>query len=139
MNSPLDIINTESESASLGWILLNDRHIRYDIFVKKLFKPQSEELMLAHAAMGITGEAGELCDAIKKHIIYGRDLDINNVIEELGDLRFYMQALMNLVGISEQQILQHNALKLSIRYEDLEYSDAKANERADKKLEGEAE
>ncbi len=124
--------NKDSESASLGWVLLNEKHIRYDIFVQKLWKKESPELNFAHAAMGITGEAGELCDAIKKHIIYGRELDINNVIEELGDLRFYMQALMNIVGISEQQILQHNALKLAQRYEGLQYSNEAAIARKDK-------
>ena len=40
---------------------------------------------LLHMAVGISGEAGELLDAIKKNAIYGRALDVNNVIEELGD------------------------------------------------------
>ena len=125
-------INKESESQSLGFVLLNERHIRYDIFVEKLFKRQDPALEMYHAVLGICGEAGELGDAIKKHLAYGRELDIRNVIEELGDLRFYMQALMNLVGVSEQQILQHNALKLAQRYEGLEYSDEAAQARADK-------
>lgn len=128
-----DYVNRESESASLGFVLLNEKHIRYDIFVEKLFKKNAACGDFMHAAIGICGEAGELGDAIKKHVVYGRELDIKNVIEELGDLRFYMQALMNIVGISEHQVLQHNALKLAQRYEGLEYSDAAAQARADKK------
>lgn len=138
MNAQNEMINRESESQSLGFILLDDKHIRYDIFVEKLFKRGAACGDFMHAAIGVCGEAGELGDAIKKHIVYGRELDIKNVIEELGDLRFYMQALMNLIGISEQQVLQHNALKLSERYQRLEYSDEAAIARADKQGKEEA-
>jgi NTP pyrophosphatase (non-canonical NTP hydrolase) len=93
-------------------------------------------MMLLHAALGICGEAGELADAIKRHVIYGKDLDLKNVIEELGDLRFYLQAVANLVKIPEHTILQENGNKLSERYKKLQYSDQAAIERADKKSGG---
>ena len=53
------------------------------------------EADLWHMATGVAGEAGELLDAIKKHVVYKRELDRENVVEELGDLRFYMAGLMN--------------------------------------------
>ena len=107
--------------------------VRYDMFVKQLFKADTQEGMMIHAALGIAGEAGELVDAIKKRCIYGKPLDIDNVIEELGDLRFYMEALMNLLDISDREVLQANANKLAKRYKSLTYSDTAAIERADKK------
>lgn len=120
--------------AALGWVTLSTgQQIRYDEFVRKLFKINAACGDLMHAAIGICGEAGELGDAIKKHVVYNKPLDRTNVIEELGDLRFYMQAMQTLLGISEQEVLQHNACKLMVRYEDLEYSDAAAQARADKK------
>ena len=76
--------------------------VRYDQFVKQLFKADTQELMMVHAVMGISGEAGELLDAIKKRWVYGKTLDIENVIEELGDIRFYMEALMNILDISDR-------------------------------------
>jgi NTP pyrophosphatase (non-canonical NTP hydrolase) len=106
--------------------------VRYDMFVAQLFKPGTEDFMMMHAALGIAGEAGELVDAIKKRCIYGKTLDIQNVIEELGDLRFYMEALCNLLRIDDQEVLQHNANKLADRYKDLTYSDAAAIARKDK-------
>lgn len=106
--------------------------LRYDAFVAMLFKQQSLDLMCLHAALGVAGEAGELADCIKKEIIYGKDLDRKNLVEELGDLRFYIQATMMLYGISEQEVLQENANKLSIRYKSLRYSDEAAVSRADK-------
>ena len=43
--------------------------------------------------VGVSGEAGELLDAVKKAVIYRKPLDLENVIEELGDLEFYMEGL----------------------------------------------
>lgn len=106
--------------------------IRYDNFVLRLFKPNVRELMMSHALRGIATETGELIDAFKRHLDYGRPLDLENVREELGDLRFYMQAIQNLCDITETEILEANALKLSIRYADLKYSDEAAINRADK-------
>ena len=113
--------------------------IRYDAFVALLFKQDiSAEgqriLNHLHASVGISGEAGELLDAIKKNWIYNKPLDRDNVLEELGDLRFYMQALQNIMGFSDQDVLQANANKLAKRYKGLTYSDQAAQDRADKAL-----
>jgi NTP pyrophosphatase (non-canonical NTP hydrolase) len=107
--------------------------VRYDVFVALLFKLQHFDTMQLHAALGVCGEAGELADAIKGHVIYEKPLDRDNIIEELGDLRFYMQAVQNLYHISEQDVLQANANKLAKRYKGLTYSNEAAIERADKK------
>jgi len=106
--------------------------LRYDAFVALLFKQQPPPLMHLHAALGICGEAGELADALKKEFIYNKPPDRKNIVEELGDLRFYIQAVMNLYGITEQEVLQENANKLSVRYKTLRYSDIAAQVRADK-------
>lgn len=87
---------------------------------------------LLHAALGVTTEAGELGDAIKKYAIYQKPLDRENVVEELADLRFYMAAVMNRLGITEERILLHLNAKLGKRYASGSYSDAQAQERADK-------
>ena len=85
-----------------------------------------------HMAVGISGEAGELLDAVKKATIYQKPLDLENVIEELGDLEFYMQGLRNSLGLSRDEIIEHNVNKLSKRYAGLQYSDQAAQQRADK-------
>lgn len=43
-----------------------------------------------HHATGIGTEAGEVLTTAKAYSIYGRPIDRENVIEELGDLEFYM-------------------------------------------------
>jgi len=85
-----------------------------------------------HMATGIVGEAGELSEAVKKFVIYGKDLDRENAKEELGDLEFYMAGIRQGLGITRQETLEHNVEKLSKRYEGLKYSNDAANARADK-------
>jgi NTP pyrophosphatase (non-canonical NTP hydrolase) len=108
------------------------RLVTYDAFVAALFKLEDFKLMNLHAALGICGEAGELADAIKKTFIYGKELDRANLIEELGDLRFYIQAVQNLHNITESEVLQTNANKLAKRYTFLMYSNEEAIARKDK-------
>tara|TARA_R110000824_G_scaffold265911_1_gene454844 strand:- start:420 stop:809 length:390 start_codon:yes stop_codon:yes gene_type:complete len=86
---------------------------------------------LWHMASALCGEAGELFDAIKKHVIYEKDLDMMNVIEELGDLEFYMEGLRSSLQITRGEILARNLLKLDRRYGP-QFSNAAAQERADK-------
>jgi NTP pyrophosphatase (non-canonical NTP hydrolase) len=107
--------------------------VRYDLFVKRLLKVDTEVMMKLHCALGVAGEAGELADAVKKEVIYKKPLDRANIVEELGDLRFYIQGVQNLYDISEQEVLQSNANKLAKRYKDLTYSDKAAVDREDKK------
>lgn len=90
-----------------------------------------------HMAMGISGEAGELLDAIKKYTIYNKPIDLENVVEELGDLEFYMEGIRQSLGITREQTLAANTKKLltgkNARYSSGSYSDKQAQERADKK------
>ncbi len=87
---------------------------------------------LLHNAIGVSGEAGELLDAVKKHIIYGQPLDRANILEELGDLEFYLQGLRNCLLVDREEILRLNVEKLQKRYP-VTYTDQAAKTRADKK------
>lgn len=129
MSQSIGFVNLELEPTLNPGVLTT---IRYDEFVKRLFKNDDPKLMKCHASMGVSGEAGELLDAIKKEVHYNKPVDRDNIVEELGDLRFYIQAIMNLYDISETEILQTNGYKLAKRYAGLGYSDAAAIARADK-------
>ena len=108
--------------------------------VNRLVKPghdiadslTGEEAHVLHMAVGIAGEAGELLDAVKKHVIYNKPLDVANVLEELGDLEFYMEGLRQGVGLTREECLMHNIEKLTKRYGSSGYSDTAAIARADK-------
>lgn len=105
----------------------------YPHFVRNLAKPMgSIQNDYMHGAIGVCGEAGELGDQVKKFWCYNKPLDQENIKEELGDLYFYMQMIMNLSGFTLQDVLQYNVDKLCKRYPE-GYSDAAAQARADKK------
>lgn len=91
-----------------------------------------EDAHALHMAVGISGESGELLDAIKKAAIYRKPIDRANVIEELGDLEFYMEGLRQGLGITREETIDANIAKLSKRYSSGSYSDKHAQERADK-------
>lgn len=113
---------------------------KHTTMVEALFKDPMEiirqltpEMVDAlHAGVGVSGEAGELLDAIKKFAIYNKPIDRKNVIEELGDIEFYLKALRQTLGITREETLEFNIAKLSKRYHQGTYSDSQAQERADK-------
>ena len=84
-----------------------------------------------HMASALCGEAGELFDAIKKCVIYEAEIDINNVIEEMGDIEFYLEGLRSSMNITREETLANNIMKLDQRYGQA-YSNVAAAERADK-------
>jgi hypothetical protein len=66
--------------------------MHYNEFVYSITKKGCEH---RHACIGMFTELGELVDALKKHEFYGKELDLENVNEELGDFRFYLQMAIN--------------------------------------------
>lgn len=105
----------------------------YDQFVAALAKPMPTPMEnLLHMVVGISGEAGELLDAVKKGWAYNKTLDMENLIEELGDLFFYFQGMLNLLGLDVEFIKRMNQDKLSKRFPNIAYSDLHAQARLDK-------
>ena len=89
------------------------------------------KLRLMHAVLGVSGESGELVDAVKKHIMYNKPLDVENVKEEIGDLCWYISLALDEIGSSFEEVMKMNIAKLSKRYPN-GYSNKDAIARADK-------
>ena len=79
---------------------------------------QTPEDRLANAALGLTGEAGEVAEHVKKHLFHGTPLDRDAVVKELGDCLWYIAALAGTVGVSLSEIGERNIDKLRRRYPD---------------------
>lgn len=71
---------------------------------------------LANAALGLTGEAGEVADIIKKHLYQGHDLYPSEVIEELGDVLWYVALMADYFNVTLGFVMQQNIAKLKARY-----------------------
>lgn len=66
--------------------------------------------------LGLAGEAGEVCDLVKKMIYHGKDISPAELILELGDVLYYLCALCNVLGIDFYEIYLNNNAKLMARY-----------------------
>jgi NTP pyrophosphatase (non-canonical NTP hydrolase) len=97
----------------------------YIKYINSLYPPQPERQQrfsdnseLAHAALGVAGEAGEVVDLIKKHLAYGSPLDNKRLVLEMGDLVHYVCRIAHLIGSDLDSILKANVAKLQTRYPD---------------------
>lgn len=81
-------------------------------------KFSDEEIMQIWTAMGLAGEAGEICDYVKKGIFHRHGIDKEKLQEELGDLMWYVAGLATKFGLNLNIVLQMNYAKLQKRYPD---------------------
>ncbi len=87
-----------------------------------------ENIRLLHAAIGLATETAEIQDQLKKVIFYGKPLDKVNLIEEAGDLAWYLAILLDTLGSSFEEIQEKNIAKLKARYGS-KFSEAAATNR----------
>lgn len=71
---------------------------------------------LTNYALGLTGEAGEVADEVKKHVFHGHELDQDELKKELGDVLWYIANLATVNGIDLSEIAECNIDKLRKRY-----------------------
>jgi len=129
---------TDAQAADYNW--KNSPVCRHAAMVKFLAKDGADILKDLtptkchewHMATGVSGEAGELLDAVKRVVAYNKPIDRENVIEELGDIEFYMEGLRDSLGITRDETLEHNHHKLMTKRYPNGFSNEAAIARADK-------
>ena len=77
---------------------------------------QHGENGLACWALGLTGEAGETADLIKKALFHGKRVDRIQIARELGDTLWYLAVLSHELGFTLSEVAQLNIDKLIARY-----------------------
>ncbi len=85
-----------------------------NIIMQRLQNPETVRLL--HAAMGLATESGEFVDQLKKHIFYGKPIDIINIKEETGDVMWYIAVAVNVLQTTLNDIMEGNIEKLQKRY-----------------------
>lgn len=71
---------------------------------------------IVNYGLGITGEAGEVADIIKKASFHGHELDIPELEKELGDVLWYLANIASVAGLDLSDIAEKNINKLKKRY-----------------------
>lgn len=75
-----------------------------------------EMTRLLHGVIGVATESGELLDAVKKHVYYGKPLDKVNLMEEVGDCMWYLALILREIDYSFEEVADINIKKLRARY-----------------------
>ena len=76
----------------------------------------SPKELLMECGLGIAGEAGEVADRIKKSTRQGHEIDREKLLEELGDVAWYIAYGCYLLNADMESVLQCNIDKLRKRY-----------------------
>lgn len=74
--------------------------------------------LLLNGVMGLCGEAGECIDLVKKYRFQGHKLDREKLKDELGDVLWYVAITCQALGITLDDVMEHNVKKLLLRYPD---------------------
>lgn len=92
------------------------RHkVSYRDFVKAGIRNEACDT-LAHAVLGLCGEAGEVANEFKKQYMYnGGKLDTARLVDELGDVRWYLELACIQLGIDVSDLEAANTKKLVLR------------------------
>lgn len=80
------------------------------------FKLWDVELMIIWNAIGLAGEAGEICEHVKKGVFHQHGLNHDKLKEEIGDCLWYLAALCTELDINLEDVMKYNIAKLHLRY-----------------------
>ena len=76
----------------------------------------SQKEVLLNGVMGLCGESGEAIDLVKKWMMQGHELDKAHLAKELGDVAWYLALTSHALGLTLEEVLEHNIEKLRKRY-----------------------
>ena len=79
-------------------------------------KTDSPEAKIENGVLGMCGEAGECADLLKKHRHQKHDFDRDKLLEEVGDVLWYVAETAAGLGATLEEVAQHNIDKLKKRY-----------------------
>lgn len=82
----------------------------------RLYNDMNTNLLLA--AIALNEEAGEFSGEVKHHVFHDHPLDIAHLIEELGDILWYLNYAARSVGSNLEEVASLNLHKLAQRYPD---------------------
>jgi len=108
----IDFVKQTTSAPSLDYPTLMSR-------MNELEAGGANVTQLLTAALGLTAEAGEFTEIVKKIIFQGKSYTEDNAFHmkrELGDICWYLAQACMALNVSFDEILQMNFEKLSSRY-----------------------
>ncbi len=72
--------------------------------------------LILNGVLGLNGESGEVADHLKKSLFQGHEFDKDKLINELGDVCWYVAILAQGLNVDLETVMQTNINKLKKRY-----------------------
>jgi NTP pyrophosphatase (non-canonical NTP hydrolase) len=120
----IEFVRQTTSQPSLDWPVLASRLSELEV------KDNCNVTQLMTAAFGLTAEAGEFAEVVKKIFLQGKPYTEENVFHmkrEMGDIMWYMAQACMALDTDFDEILSMNVEKLSARYPegtfDVQYSE----------------
>ena len=114
MNNYVDFVKQTTSDASLDYAIMATR-------IAELEAGGTNTSQLLTAALGLSAEAGEFTEVVKKIVFQGKPYNQDNVFHmkrELGDICWYLAQAFMALDTNFDEILDMNIEKLSARYPD---------------------
>lgn len=86
----------------------------------------------ADARSHLVVHGGAALDAVKKHVVYNKPLEVDLLQTALDDIEASLAVIRATYDVSREEVLAGNQAKLAVRYRKGSYSDQQAVARADK-------
>jgi NTP pyrophosphatase (non-canonical NTP hydrolase) len=127
-NKYIDFVRDTTSPASKDFAQLLSRMTELEV------KDDVDVSRLLTAALGISAEAGEFTEIVKKILLQGKPYNEDNVFHmkrELGDICWYIAQACMALDTNFEEILEINYQKLSARYPEGTFSVHKSENRND--------
>ena len=124
-NKYIEFVRQTTSPASSEYPKLVDR-------LNELKAQGADVSRLMTAAFGMSAEAGEFTEVVKKIILQGKPYTEENIFHmkrELGDLCWYLAQACMALDITFEEVLEMNYQKLSARYPECAFSVYKSENR----------
>lgn len=88
----------------------------YQNLAQRTSNVKTASAKIENGILGLCGESGECADILKKYLYQGHEFEREKMIEEAGDVAWYLAELATGLGITLEDIFMRNINKLRRRY-----------------------
>ena len=109
----LEFVKGVTSEASLEWVVLANRLSELEV------RDECNVSQLMTAALGMSAEAGEFTEVVKKIFLQGKPYNEDNVFHmkrELGDICWYIAQACMALDTTFDEVIEMNVDKLMARY-----------------------
>jgi len=89
---------------------------KYQLAAERTAGSLNDRNRFLNFSMGLTGEAGEVVDYLKKVLWHGHEMDQDKLKKELGDVLWYVATIATTADLDLSEIAIANIEKLKKRY-----------------------